>query len=64
MIFLCFSSKDRYTIVESVLYHLRNYGLETWYDYHTLILGDNKYEQNIKNGVEKCKFKKKYKLMY
>lgn len=56
MIFLCFSSKDRYTIAESVLYHLKNYGLDTWYDYHTLILGDNKIGENIINGVQKCKY--------
>lgn len=56
MIFLCFSSKDRYTIAESILYHLKNYGLDTWYDYHTLLLGDNKFDENLKNGVQKCKY--------
>lgn len=56
MIFLCFSSKDRYTIVESVLYHLKNYGINTWYDYHILILGDDKYQENIENGVKKSKY--------
>ena len=56
MIFLCFSSKDRYTIAESILYHLKNYGLKVWYDYHTLILGDDKIEENINNGVYKSKY--------
>lgn len=56
MIFLCFSSKDRYTIAESILYHLKNYGLDMWYDYHTLILGDSKFDENLKNGVQKCKY--------
>ena len=56
MIFLCFSSNDRYTIVESVLYHLKNYGLNTWYDYHRLILGDDKFRENLDNGVKKCKY--------
>lgn len=56
MIFLCFSSKDRYTIAESILYHLKNYGIDIWYDYHTLILGDNKIDENLKNGVQKCKY--------
>ena len=56
MIFLCFSSGDHYSIVESILYHLKNYGFKVWYDYHILILGDNKYTQNITNGVEKCKY--------
>lgn len=45
MIFLCFSSGDRYSIVKSCLYHLKNYGYETWYDYHELILGDKKREK-------------------
>lgn len=52
MIFLCFSSKDRYTIVESVMYHLKNYGLSVWYDYHKLILGDNRDYKNLKEGIE------------
>lgn len=56
MIFLCFSSKDRYTIAESILYHLRNYGLRVWYDYHILILGDDKIRENILNGVHKSKY--------
>lgn len=56
MIFLCFSSKDRYTIAESILYHLKNYGLDTWYDYHTLIIGNNKFDENIKNGIQKSKY--------
>ena len=56
MIFLCFSSDDRYTIVESILYHLKNYGLTIWYDYHRLILGDNKVKENIENGIKKSKY--------
>ncbi len=27
MIFIGYSSKDRYTIVESMVFHLKNYGL-------------------------------------
>lgn len=42
MIFLCFSGKDRMTIVRSILYHLKNYGLDVWYDNYRYILGDNK----------------------
>ncbi len=56
MLFLCFSSGDRYSIVESVLYHLKNYGIKVWYDYHTLILGDDKIKENIDNGVEKSNY--------
>lgn len=53
MIFLCFSGKDRYTIVQSILYHLKNYGLEIWFDNHEYILGDHKtrkYTQAIINS--------------
>ena len=52
MIFLCFSSKDRYTIVESIMYHLKNYGLSVWYDYHKLILGDDRDYRNLIEGIE------------
>lgn len=52
MIFLCFSSKDRYSIVESVMYHLKNYGLSVWYDYHKLILGDDRDYRNLVEGIE------------
>lgn len=56
MIFLCFSSGDRYSIVKSCLYHLRNYGYETWYDYHELILGDKKREKNFEKAIETCDY--------
>lgn len=56
MLFLCFSSKDRYAIVESILYHLKNYGIKVWYDYHTLMLGDDKIQENINNGVKACDY--------
>lgn len=56
MIFLCFSSRDRYTIVKSCLYHLKNYGYDTWYDYHELILGDKKKEKNFVNAIQSCDY--------
>lgn len=52
MIFLCFSSQDRYTAVKSCLYHLKTYGYQTWYDYHELILGDFKREKNYINAIK------------
>ena len=30
-IFLGFAAKDRYTVAESLLYHLENYGVPVWY---------------------------------
>lgn len=56
MIFLCFSSKDRYSIVKSCLYHLKNYGYDTWYDYHELILGDKKREKNFVKAIQSCDY--------
>ena len=56
MIFLCFSSHDRYSIVKSCLYHLKNYGYDTWYDYHELILGDKKREKNFVNAIQFCDY--------
>lgn len=56
MIFLCFSSQDRYTIVKSCLYHLKNYGYDTWYDYHELILGDKKREKNFVHAIQSCNY--------
>lgn len=56
MIFLCFSSKNRYTVVKSCLYHLKNYGMDVWYDYHELILGDKKKEKNFINAINTCDY--------
>ena len=50
--FLCFSSGDRNTIVKSCLYHLKNYGIDVWYDYHELILGDHKREKNFEHAIK------------
>ena len=50
--FLCFSSGDRYTVVKSCLYHLKNYGIDVWYDYHELNLGDHKREKNFVYAIE------------
>lgn len=54
--FLCFSSGDRYTIVKSCLYHLKNYGIPVWYDYHELILGDLKKEKNFEYAINNNKY--------
>ena len=45
MIFLCFSGKDRHTIIQSILYHIENYGLKIWYDNHQYLLGDRKIDK-------------------
>ncbi len=50
--FMCFSSGDRYTAVKSCLYHLKNFGIPVWYDYHELILGDTKKEKNFEYAIK------------
>ncbi len=55
-VFLCFSSADRYTIVDSVLYHLKRFHIPVWYDYHELTLGDNRIVRNFKNGLDLCDY--------
>lgn len=50
-IFLGFAAKDRYTVAESLLYHLENYGVPVWYDRHDLIIGDNRQKENFEKGI-------------
>lgn len=55
-VFLCFSSADRYTIVDSVLYHLKKFHIPVWYDYHELTLGDNRMTGNFELGLDLCNY--------
>lgn len=55
MIFMCFSGRDRLSIVRSVLYHLENYGLNVWYDNHQYILGDHKVN-NYTEAIRGCRY--------
>jgi hypothetical protein len=55
-IFLCFSSVDRYTIVDSILYHLKKFHIPVWYDYHELTLGDNRITGNFEFGLDLCNY--------
>lgn len=55
-LFICFSAKDRYDIVQPVVYHLKNYGIDIWYDRYELLMGDDRYEKNIKEGAEECNY--------
>ena len=56
MLFFCFSSKDRHSIVESILFHLTNYGLPVWYDRHKMLLGDERDNKNFDEGVKACNY--------
>lgn len=51
MIFFCFSSKDRHSIVESIFYHITNYALPVWYDRHKILMGDERDHKNFTEGV-------------
>lgn len=55
-VFICFASEDRHTIAEPVAHHLKNYGIDIWYDRYSLLLGDNRFEKNLKEGAESCSY--------
>ena len=54
-VFICFAAEDRYIIAEPIVHHLKNYGIDIWYDRYTMVLGDNRVEKNLKEGAENCK---------
>lgn len=56
MIFFCFSSKDRYSIVESIFYHITNYAIPVWYDRHKMLMGDERDYKNFAEGINKCEY--------
>ena len=56
MIFIGYSSKDRYTIVESMVFHLKNYGFNVWYDFHDMYLSDARFETNFEHGIKDSKY--------
>lgn len=52
-IFVAFASIERHEIVESILFHLANYGIAIWYDRHRMRLGDfycDNFVEGIKNS--------------
>ncbi len=55
-VFVCFAAEDRYTIAEPIVYHLKNYGIDIWYDRHNLLLGDNRIEKNLNEGASECRY--------
>lgn len=38
---MCFSGRDRYSYVKSVVDYLQNFGFNIWYDYQQTLLGDS-----------------------
>lgn len=55
-LFVCFAAENRYNIAEPTVFHLKNYGIETWYDRHSLIMGDNRITKNLIEGASECKY--------
>ena len=53
-LFICFSAKDRYDIVQPVVYHLKNYGINIWYDRYEMVMGDNRVKKNLEEGAGRC----------
>ncbi|MCI5494319.1 MAG: toll/interleukin-1 receptor domain-containing protein [Lachnospiraceae bacterium] len=56
MIFFCFSSKDRHTIVDAILFHITKYEIPVWYDRQQMLLGDDRNHKNFTEGVEKASY--------
>lgn len=55
-VFICFAAGDRYKIAEPIVHHLKNYGIDIWYDRYAMLLGDNRVEKNLKEGAENCNY--------
>ena len=55
-LFICFSAKDRYVIAQPIVYHLKNYGINVWYDRYEMIMGDDRFKKNIEEGAGKSKY--------
>lgn len=55
-LFICFSAQDRYDIVQPIVYHLKNYGINVWYDRYEMVMGDDRFEKNIIEGAGSCKY--------
>lgn len=55
-LFVAFAAEDRYTVAEPIVYHLKNYGVHTWYDRHNLLLGDKRRQKNLEEGAKECSY--------
>ncbi|MDO4308413.1 MAG: toll/interleukin-1 receptor domain-containing protein [Eubacteriales bacterium] len=56
MIFIGYSNRDRYDIVEPMIFHLKNYGINVWYDFHDMFLSDNRFHENFELGIGKSRY--------
>ena len=52
MFLIGYSSKDRYTIVEPILFPLKHLGSDAWYDFTNMYhLGNNRYIANFEHRI-------------
>lgn len=56
MLFIGYSNQDRYDIVEPMVFHLKNYGINVWYDFHDMFLSDNRFLENFELGIGKSRY--------
>lgn len=50
-VFFCFSGQDRLKYAQSLNFHLKNFGVDVWYDYEQIFLGDIGDTVNIEDGL-------------
>lgn len=50
-LFVGFAAEDRYTIAQPIVHHLKNYGVNVWYDRQALLLGDDRRKRNLEEGA-------------
>lgn len=55
-LFVCFAAKDRYNIVQPIVYHLKNFGINIWYDRYEMVMGDDRFAKNIVEGAGQCQY--------
>lgn len=56
MIFIGYANDDRYSIVESLVFHLKNWGFHIWYDFHNMYLGDDRIKVNFEYGIRESSY--------
>lgn len=56
MIFIGYSSKDRYDVIEPMMFHFKNHGFPLWYDFHDMIVSDNREKMNFEYGIKESTY--------
>lgn len=56
MLFIAYSKNDRQKLVEPILFNLKQFGIEVWYDFYDMFLGDNRKYANFDTGIASCDY--------